>query len=127
MEKFGIEIPRNVRHALILDGINKKNVWAEAIAKEMATLDKANVFEFKSPNFKMSKDYQFTPLTVIFTVKQEDLRRKAIMVAGGQVVDSSMYESYSSVVQTRTIRLLETIALNENMTFVTGDIGNAFV
>ena len=63
----------------------------------MAALDKANVFEFKSPTFKISKDYQFTPLTVIFTVKQEDIWRKARMIAGGHAVDSSMYKSYSSV------------------------------
>ena len=49
------------------------------------------------------------------------------MVAGGHKVDSSMYESYSSVVQKRTIRLLETVALNKGLTFVTGDIGNVFV
>ena len=44
MEKFGIEIPRNVRHALILDGIIKNKVWTEAITKEMAALEKSNVF-----------------------------------------------------------------------------------
>ena len=38
-----------------------------------------------------------------------------------------MYESYASVVQQRSIRLLETVALNENLSFVTGEIGNAFV
>ena len=64
---------------------------------------------------------------MIFDIKQEDLRRKARLVAGGHVVESSMYESYSSVVQQRSIRLLETIALNESLSFVTGDIGNAFV
>ena len=49
------------------------------------------------------------------------------MVAGGHKVDASMYESYSSVVQSKTIRLLETVALNQGMSFVTGDIGNAFI
>ena len=48
-------------------------------------------------------------------------------MAGGHVVESSMWESYSSVVQQRSIRLLETIALNEGLSLVTGDIGNAFV
>ena len=38
-----------------------------------------------------------------------------------------MYPSYASVVQTRTVRLLETIAVNEGLNVVTGDIGNAFV
>ena len=125
--KFGIEVPNNVRHALLLDKKNKNTAWSEAILKEMTALTKAGVWEFKPPHYKVPKGYQYAPLTLIFDVKQEDLRRKARLVAGGHVVDSSMYESYSSVVQTRTIRILETIALNEGLRFVTGDIGNAFV
>ena len=52
-EKFGIEIPRNVRHALIRDAENKNKLWAEAITKEMAALDKAKVWKFKPPNYKV--------------------------------------------------------------------------
>ena len=93
----------------------------------MNALTKAGVWEFKQPNFKIPKGYQYAPLTLIFDVKQEDLRRKARLVAGEHIVDSTMYESYSSVVQTRTIRILETIAMNEGLKIVTGDISNAFV
>ena len=60
-------------------------------------------------------------------MKKEDLRRKARLVAGGHVIDSTMYESYSSVVQTRTVRMLQTIAINEKLRIFTSDIGNAFV
>ena len=49
------------------------------------------------------------------------------MVDGGHVIESSMFESYSSVDQTRTIRILETIAINEGLKLITGDIGNAFI
>ena len=42
-EKFGIEVPRNVRHALLLDAKNKNSLWAEAISKEMSALEKAKV------------------------------------------------------------------------------------
>ena len=49
------------------------------------------------------------------------------MVAGGHVIESSMLENYSSVVQTRTLRILETIAINEELKLITGDIGNAFI
>ena len=93
----------------------------------MTALETAGVWEFHPPRFKPPKDFQFAPLQMIFDVKQEDLRRKARLVAGGHVVESSMWESYASVVQQRTIRILETIALNEGLSFVTGDIGNAFV
>ena len=125
--KFGITVPNNVRHALLLDKQNNNQEWSDAIIKEMSALTKAGVWDFKPPNYKIPKGYQFAPLTLIFDVKQEDLRRKARLVAGGHVVDSTMYESYSSVVQTRTIRILETIAMNEDLKFVTGDISNAFV
>ena len=41
------------------------------------------------------------------------------------MVNATMYESYASVVQTRTIKILNTIAANEGLNFITGDIGNA--
>lgn len=125
--KYGIEIPRNVKEALLFDEQNGNTMWADAILKEMTALEKANVWKFYPPHHKLPSEYQYAPLQMIFDVKQEDLRRKARLVAGGHVVESSMWESYSSVVQQRSIRLLETIALNEGLSFVTGDIGNAFV
>ena len=125
--KFGIQIPNNVKEALEYDRLNQNNLWGEAIVKEMSALMKARVFDFYPPNYRVPNNYQYCPLRIIFDVKQEDLRRKARMVAGGHVINSSMYESYASVVQTRTIRLLETIAMNEGLSFMTGDIGNAFV
>ena len=101
--KFSIEVPNNVRRALLLDKKNGNNAWSEAILKEMLALTKAGVWEFKPPTYRVPKDFQYDPLTLIFDVKQEDLRRKARLVAGGYVVDATIYESYSSVVQTRTI------------------------
>ena len=67
------------------------------------------------------------PLRMIFDVKQENLCRKARLVAGGHVVNSNMYESYSSVIQTRTICLLQTIAVSQNLQMITGDISNVFL
>ena len=92
--KFGIKVPRNVKEALIFDAENKTTEWADAIAKEMMALEAAGVWAYYPPHYKPSIEYQFTPLTMIFDIKQEDLRRKARLVAGGHVVESSMYESY---------------------------------
>ena len=125
--KYDIKVPRNVKEALLFDQENGNTLWADAIAMEMTALETAGVWSYYPPHYKPPKDFQYTPLTMIFDVKQEDLRRKARLVAGGHVVESSMHESYSSVVQQRSIRLLETVALNEGLSFVTGDIGNAFV
>ena len=64
---------------------------------------------------------------MIFDIKKEDFRRKARLVAGGHVVNASMFESYSSVVQTISLRMLQTIALNEGLDIMTADVGNAFI
>ena len=75
--KFGISIPNLVREALILDTKNKNNLWAEVIKKEITILDSAGVFQYKSPNYEIPKEYQYVLLRMIFKIKQEDLRRKA--------------------------------------------------
>ena len=126
-EKFGIKVPNSVREALILDRINGNNLWAEAMAKEMTGLNNANCFEYYPGHYKFGPEYQYAPLRIIFDVKKEDLRRKARLVAGGHVINSSMFESYSSVVQTRSLRLLQVIAIKNNLKIVVADIGNAFV
>ena len=115
MIKFGIKVPNNVREVLILDKENGYNLWAEAIQKQMTALNQASVFIYHPPSYKVNHQYQYVPLRIIFDVKQEDLRRKARMVAGGHVVNSTMHQSYSSVVHTRTVRLLQTIAMNEGL------------
>ena len=125
--KYGIKVPNSVRKALILDKENNNTLWADAIKKEMTALNKANCFEYFPLHHRFGKDYQYTPLRIIFDVKKEDLRRKARLVAGGHVVDFSMYESYSSVVQSRTLRILQTIAANENMRVITSHVGNTFI
>ena len=42
--KFGVEIPRLVKHALQLDRKNGNNLWKEALLKELAQLDEFQVF-----------------------------------------------------------------------------------
>ena len=68
--KFGIEVPNNVKHALLLDRRNGNNAWGEAIIKEMSALTKAGVWEFKPPHFRLDRSFQFAPLTLIFDDKK---------------------------------------------------------
>ena len=124
---FGIKVPNSVKEALLFDRENNNTLWSEAIMKETTALQKAGVWEFYPPHSRPKEGYQYAPLKLIFDVKREDLRRKVRMVAGGHVIESSMFEKYLSVVQTRTIRILETIAINEGLKLITGDIGNAFI
>ena len=45
--KYGVEIPRNVKHALELDRNNGNTFWRDAIAKEMVSLQIPYPFEGK--------------------------------------------------------------------------------
>ena len=64
---------------------------------------------------------------MIFNIKKEDMRRKARYMVGGHKIDSAHLESYSSVVQSISIRLLLTIAEKEKLKVMCGDVENAFL
>ena len=127
VEKYGIKIPRNTREALLLDKQNRNNKWGEAIMKEMKSLDTLRVFKYHDPGtkFRSTEGWQYAPLHMIYTVKH-DLRHKARLVCGGNVLDASAHVTYSSTVQNLTIRMLMILAVQNNLKFLTGDIGNAF-
>ena len=127
-EKFGIRIPNNVREALLFDKLNGDTKWADAIAKEMGALERLHCFKFMPPNHKLSRKdgWQYAPLHMIFEIKQQDLRHKARFVVGGHVVDASQHITYSSTIQSLSVRLLMLVAVQNGLDLMAGDIGNAF-
>ena len=124
--KYGVAVPRNVRHALELDREAGNTFWADAIRKEIGSLLALDCFEFHAPEYKPSSEYQWTKLSMIFEVKQ-DGRRKARLVAGGHMVDPMGINSRSTVVKGISVRLLDLIAHRDNLPILCGDIGNAFI
>ena len=42
--KFGVELPKSVKHALWLDKKNGNNLWREAIEKELGQINDYNTF-----------------------------------------------------------------------------------
>jgi hypothetical protein len=125
-EKYGVPIPRSVKHAYELDQEAGNTYWADAIRKEVDSLLALDCFSFHAPGYKPSSDYQWTKLSTIFEVKQ-DGRRKARLVAGGHLVDSMGISSRSTVVKGISVRLLDLIAHRDNLPILCGDIGNAFI
>ena len=79
--KFGIEVPRSIRHALLLDKINGNNLWAEAIQKELKQLNDFKVFRSLHADEQLA-GFQRLPYHMVFDVKF-DLRWKARLVVGG--------------------------------------------
>jgi len=111
---------------LEMDKQNGDHKWAKAIQKEMQGILDHDTFKFLPPGEQPSADYQFAPLRMVFTVKP-DLRRKARLVIGGHVVDSSEHSGYSSVAKLTSIRLLNVIAKSQGLECLAGDVGNAYL
>jgi len=123
---FGLEVPCNVRVALELDRRNGNHRWAEAINKVMKGLQDHKSFFFLNPGEAAPTGYQFAPLRMIFTVKQ-DFRCKVRLVIGGHVIDSSEHSGYSSVVKMTSVRLLNVVAKAQGLECLAGDVGNAYL
>ena len=96
--------------------------------KEINSLKELGVFEFHPSHHKCPKQdgWSFAPMHMIFDIKREDLQYKACLVVGGHVIDSSKHNTYSSTVQDVSIRLLQLIAVRNELSIMTGDICNAF-
>ena len=112
--------------ALELDRLAGNKAWLDVIQREIATLIQLGCFEFKTPGYKPTRDYQYAPLRMVFDVKA-DLRRKARLVAGGHVIDASCFYTHSTVVKGVSIRLLHVIAHRDGLRILVGDVGNAFI
>ncbi|MGH7955007.1 MAG: hypothetical protein ACREOZ_03515, partial [Gloeomargaritales cyanobacterium] len=103
--QYGIEIPRNVAHALQLDDENRNHRWRDAMAKEMKAMECNEVFDILEENKQPPKGYTKIPLIMIFTVKQ-DGTYKARLVAGGHMTGPPLSDVYASVVKGENVRLL---------------------
>jgi len=115
-----------VKEALEMDKQNGDHKWAKAIQKEMQGILDHDTFKFLPPCEEPSANYQFAPFWMVFTVKP-DLRCKARLVIGGQVLDSSEHSGYSLVAKLMSIRLLNMIAKSQGLECLAGDVGNAYL
>ena len=59
--KFGVEIPRNVAHALELDRKNGNNLWRDTISAEIGTLMDMKVFKILEHGVKAPSEYKMIP------------------------------------------------------------------
>ena len=124
--KYGIEVPRNTKHAEELDAQHGNSLWKEVCQKEIASLLSLCCFDFCPPDSKPGPDNQFVNLTMIYEVKQDGCR-KAHLVVGGHLVDPCGIGTCSTVVKGVSVRLLDVIAHHDNLKVLCGDVGNAFV
>ena len=124
--KFGVEIPRNLKHALELDKINGNNLWGEATEKEVNEILEHATFIIVDDITKIPKDYLFIPLQFVYDNKFDE-RRKGRLVACGNFTDPDVAEIYSGVVGIEKVRILFLIADANGLIIIAADVCNAYL
>ena len=123
--KFGVQVPRSVKHALELDKANGDHAWEEAINKELGQIQEFGTFRHMLKEESLS-EFQKIPYHIVFDVKFDGCH-KARLVAGGNFTDQPSEDVYSGVVSLESIRLLFVLAAMNKLDIWTADIGNAFL
>jgi Reverse transcriptase (RNA-dependent DNA polymerase) len=122
--KFGIEVPKSVKHALELDEQVGTTFWADAINKEMRNV--CTAFDIRHDG-KIPAFHKEIRCHMIFDVKAETLQRKARFVAGGHLTDPPKDTTYSSVVSRDSVRLFFLIAALNDLDVSSCDVQNAYI
>jgi len=123
--KFGVEVPVGTVHALKLDAENGNTAWRDAIETEIKQINQFQTFRLPRASDDLS-EYQRIPYHFVFDVKF-DGRRKARLVAGGNVTDPLKEDIYSGVTGLESVRLAFLLAAQNDLQVCAADIGNAFL
>ena len=124
--KFGIQVPRDHRHAMELDRANGNNLWKEAEDREFNQIDEYETFIDLGIGNYPGKDFKRIKVHLVYDCKPS-LKRKARLVANGNLTETPIDSIYSSVVSLRGLKTTIFIAeLNKLETWGT-DVGNAYL
>ena len=100
--KFGVEVPKNMAEAKMLDAKNGNRLWQDAVQKEF---DNARVaFKLLGEGERAPPTWKEITCHLVFDVKF-DLRRKARYVAGGHLTKDPGVSTYASVVSRESVRI----------------------
>ena len=122
--KFGIEVPRDMWHALQIDRDTGTTFWKEALDAEMYKVGGAIVIldegEEAPPTWKPTSGH------LVFDVKM-DYTRKARWVKDGHRTPDPETCSYAGVVSRESVRIMLTYAAVHGLNVFAGDIRNAYL
>ena len=72
--KFGVQVPKSMKHAAELDKQNGNTFWTDSISKEMKNVRVA--FQILDENEEVPIGYKFIRCHMIFDVKMKDFCRR---------------------------------------------------
>ena len=122
--KYGIEIPRNLEHAMELDRLSPHPYWQEALNKEMYNVGVA--FEIKDEGVPAPKGWSKVTGHIVWDVKM-DFTRKARWVLDGHKCPDPEGSTYAGVVSRESVRIALTYAALNNLDVFAADIRNAYL
>jgi hypothetical protein len=123
--KFGVEIPRNSKHARQLQEKLGHTKWTDAETKELNQLYDYSTFTDKGLRAPVPRGYRLIRVRFVYDCKH-DLCHKARLVAGGHLTPADD-SAYSGVVSLKSMRLALLIGELNGLTPMVGDIGNAYL
>ena len=122
--KYGIEIPREIKHAYELDRKNGNDFWTNAIKKEMTNCGVA--FEILDDDMQVPIGWSKQSGHLVFDVKM-DFTRKARWVLDGHKTSDPEVSTYAGVVSRESVRIAFTYAALNDIDVFAADIGNAYL
>ena len=122
--KYGMEVPRNLEHALAIDKKNGDDFWSKALAKEMLNVGIA--FDILEDDASMPVGWDKVTGHIIFDVKM-DFTRKARWVLDGHKTADPVCSTYAGVVSRESVRIALTYAALNGVDVFAADIRNAFL
>ena len=123
--KFSVEIPRDQNHAMELDRQNGNTLWRDAELKELGQLKDYETFKDYGKG-KAPAGYKVIKYHIVYDVKH-DLRRRARLVANGNMTPTPISSVYSSVVSLQGLRICLFLGELNGLEAWSTDIGNAYL
>jgi len=124
--KSGIRIPRNFREAVELDKENGNAIWQDALKKEIDQTKAHTTFTDLGKGTRIPKGHQKIYVHVVWDCKF-DLRRKARLVATGNLTPPSSDNAYSGIVSLEGVRTVMFLSELNGLQLCACDIGNAYL
>ena len=124
--KFGVRIPRSFREAKELDKANGNTLWQDALKKELDQIKAYQTFKDLGKGAKIPHGHQRIYVHIVWDCKF-DLRRKARMVASGNLTPPTTDNAYSGIVSLDGVRTVMFLAELNDLQLCAADIGNAYL
>ena len=124
MHKYGVEIPRDVKHAHEINARNGNTLWRDALKKKMYNVRVA--FEILDEGVHVPHGWKQVTGHLVWDVKM-DFTRKARWVLDGHKTPDPVESTYSCVVSRESVCIALTYAALNDLDVFTADIQNAYL